>query len=1083
MSGLSSSLIQTYRKTRDTGVVKTVREQYIRGDIPCLAECCPRSPQCHSRYPKHAHTSLLGGRGKPYIIPDAKMLAWYIEIFQQPEFENLIFTQTALTVLRNIEYSRTCRILRDIVSDPRRYSVFFYNEIFAATHTLRRMGESLADRDWRAHFTCSQWYRRHLEGQVQVIVLADQEEMGRYRSLIETDKTGVVVMGMEAFLQENFPSNESLLDLFRSLHDAKVEELLASSGSIDHRALTKKTGKLYMPHLKLEELETLVKSGVLYRGVFTVRDPRKDLVTARLATEGGQREREVIIPDQNSRNRAIHNDAVAIRLIPRPEEPDVNNITTTVDALTDNPVDERYYGEVVGILQKNWRLYVATIQQEGDQGTYHLAVPLDSAIPKIRIRHRDVGKIMDQRIVVSIDGWREDSQYPNGHFVRVLGELHNLDAEINAILVERGIATSQSVLTFSAKHLEGLPVDTSDSPWRPTEEGIARRRDLRTTHTVFSIDPPNCEDIDDALSVRSVDVEHGVYELGVHIADVSHFVPAGSLVDNEARARATTVYLADRRFNMLPEVLSERVCSLRHRVDRYAVSILCTIGPTGEIQHTWFGRTVIRSCCEMEYSQAQALLDGDAKVDGLDSTLAERLRPAVRQLMTLLARIRQRRMTNGALELDNTEVKFQFAKSHEIKEIQTKETIEAHRVVEEAMILANNEVGRFLYQRCPGVALLRHHPPPILARFRRFLRAAEAKGLELDVSTNQALAQSLRTVTKFFGKQREIVRLFKTMATMAMMEAGYICCNHCDASDLAHYGLALDFYTHFTSPIRRYADLVVHRQLLAAVEDSSACNYELGTSHSIVDLCVHLNERTRAAKLAQSDSTELFQGLYVYQRTRDGTPFVVEAIISEIQPHGFKAWVPRYGIQGILYWQTRDGQVQVPRSVITAQPGDDEQWIPDATVTSDSATGGCLERVRMHLPGCRPSVVEFELFDRIQVSLKVQPSRSHRQGATMAFIGHSRHASQPRKGVRGKRGQVSLSSPNTPITADAICAIQRKGSGVDQPSDASPRLSQPVPSLYEVIGAFRRASITSVSEKETRLVNHTLRSRGVSESQ
>ncbi|KAJ1967446.1 hypothetical protein IWQ62_001856 [Dispira parvispora] len=1011
-------------------------------------------------------------------MPDAKTLAWYIEIFQQPEFENLIFTQTALTALGNMEYTRTCRMLRDIVSDPRRHSVFFYNEIFAATRTLRRAGESLVDRDWRAHFTCSQWYRRHLEGQVQIIVLADQEEMGRYRSLIESDETGVVVMGVEAFLQENFSSNESLLDLFRSLHEAKVEELLTSSGSTDHRTLTKKAGKLYKPYLKREEMETLVKSGVIYRGVFTVRDPRKDLVTVRLAAEGGKPEREVIIPDQASRNRAIHNDVVAIRLIPLPEEPGANNITTTANALTDSPVEERCYGEVVGILQKNWRLYVATIQQEGDQGTYHLAVPLDSAIPKIRIRHRDVGKIMDQRIVVSIDGWREDSQYPNGHFVRVLGELHNLDAEINAILVERGIATSQSVLTFSAKHLEGLPVDTPDSPWRPTEEEIARRRDLRTTHTVFSIDPPNCEDIDDALSVRSVDAEHGVYELGIHIADVSHFVPAGSLVDNEARARATTVYLADRRFNMLPEVLSERVCSLRHRVDRYAVSVLCTIGPTGEIKDTWFGRTVIRSCCEMEYTQAQALLDDHVKVDGLDSALAERLRPAVRQLKELLTLIRQRRMANGALELDSTEVKFQFAKSHEIKEIQTKETIEAHRVVEEAMILANNEVGRFLYQRCPGVALLRNHPPPVLAHFRRFLRAAEAKGLELDVSTNQALAQSLRIVTKLFGKQREIIRLFKTMATMAMMEAGYVCGHQLSAPDLAHYGLALDFYTHFTSPIRRYADLVVHRQLLAAVENNPSDAYELGTSHSVVDLCTHLNERTRAAKLAQSDSTELFQGLYVYQRTRDGTPFVVEAIIAEIQPHGFKVWVPRYGIQGMLYWQTRDGQVQVPRSVITAQPGDDEQWLPDATVTSDLAAGDSLERVRFHLPGCRPKVVEFELFDRIQVSLKVQPSRSHRQGVTMALIGHSRHASQPRKEARGKRGQASLSSPKTPITADAIRALQRKGLGADHPSGPSSRHSQRVPSLYEVMNAFRQASITSVSEKETRPMNHTLRSGG-----
>ncbi|KAJ2758031.1 hypothetical protein IWQ56_006110, partial [Coemansia nantahalensis] len=395
-------------------------------------------------------------------------------------------------------------------------------------------------------------------------------------------------------------------------------------------------------------------------------------------------------------------------------------------------------GVVVGVAERRWRPYVATLQLDAGGGARHLAVPVDASVPKIRIHYMDAAAIEDRYFVVAIDEWPADSQYPQGHFVRALGAIGTLDAEIDTILIERQIAVSQSALGFSPASLREMPVDSPRQPWAPDAGAAARRRDLRG-ELVFSIDPKGSQDIDDAVSMRRT---AGGFALGVHIADVAQFVVPGSATDGEARARGTTVYLADRRFNMIPEVLSERVCSLRGGQDRYAVSVIWDLDAQYRARGVWFGRTLIRSACEMHYEQAQALLDGARGVEGLDPAMEDALRAGVVELTRAMRALRERRRAAGALELASSEVKFAFdPRTHAVAEMAPKAGLEIHRVIEEAMVFANAAVARRIHQAFPAAALLRRHRSPTPERFERLARAVRAKGFEIDASSNAALAR------------------------------------------------------------------------------------------------------------------------------------------------------------------------------------------------------------------------------------------------------------------------------------------------------------------------------------------------------
>ncbi|XP_029807274.1 DIS3-like exonuclease 1 isoform X3 [Suricata suricatta] len=577
--------------------------------------------------------------------------------------------------------------------------------------------------------------------------------------------------------------------------------------------------------------------------------------------------------------------------------------------------------------------------------------------------------IQDFRVVVRIDSWESTSLYPNGHFVRVLGRIGDLEGEIATILVENSI----SVVPFSEAQMCEMPVNTPGNPWRVSPEEERERKDLRKTHLVFSIDPKGCEDVDDTLSVRTLN--NGNLELGVHIADVTHFVAPNSYVDIEARTRATTYYLADRRYDMLPSILSADLCSLLGGVDRYAVSVIWELDKTSyEIKKVWYGRTIIRSAYKLFYEAAQELLDGNFNVvddipefRDLDEksrqAKLEELVWAIGKLTDIARHVRAKRDRCGALELEGVEVRVQLDEKKNIHDLIPKQPLEVHETVAECMILANHWVAKKIWESFPHQALLRQHPPPHQEFFSELRECAKAKGFFIDTRSNKTLADSLDNANDL--NDPIVNRLLRSMATQAMSNALYFSTGSCAEEEFHHYGLALDKYTHFTSPIRRYSDIIVHRLLMAAISKDKKMEIKdnLFSNKDLEELCRHINNRNRAAQHSQKQSTELFQCMYFKDKDAENEERCIsDGVIYSIRTNGVLVFIPRFGIKGAAYLKNKDGLV------ISCGPDGRSEWKPGSLqrfqnkITS-TATGG--------------ESVTFSLFDHVTVRISVQASRCH----------------------------------------------------------------------------------------------------------
>ncbi|XP_042107998.1 DIS3-like exonuclease 1 isoform X2 [Ovis aries] len=589
----------------------------------------------------------------------------------------------------------------------------------------------------------------------------------------------------------------------------------------------------------------------------------------------------------------------------------------------------------------------------------------------------------DFRVVVRIDSWESTSMYPNGHFVRVLGRIGDLEGEIATILVENNI----SVVPFSEAQMCEMPVNTPENPWKVNSQEERERKDLRKTHLVFSIDPSGCEDVDDTLSVRALD--NGNLELGVHIADVTYFVAPHSYVDIEARTRATTYYLADRRYDMLPAILSADVCSLLGGVDRYAVSVMWELDKTSyEIKKVWYGRTIIRSAYKLFYEAAQDLLDGNFSVvkdipefKDLDEksrqAKLEELVWAIRKLTDIARHIRAKRDRCGALELEGVEVRIQLDEKKNIHDLIPKQPLEVHETVAECMILANHWVAKKIWESFPHQALLRRHPPPHQEFFSELRECAKAKGFFIDTRSNKALADSLDNAND--PNDPIVNKLLRSMATQAMSNALYFSTGSCAEEEFHHYGLALDKYTHFTSPIRRYSDIIVHRLLMAAISEDKKMEIKenLFSNKDLEELCRHINNRNRAAQHSQKQSTELFQCMYF----KDKDPETEERCISDgviysIRTNGVLVFIPRFGIKGAAYLRNKDGLV------VSCGPDGHSEWKP-----------GSLQRFQNKITSTTTEgeSVTFHLFDHVTVRISVQTSRCHSDTIRLEIISNKPH--------------------------------------------------------------------------------------------
>ena len=878
------------KKTKKGNVLKVVREHYLRDDVHCGVTICSI---CHSSssdlYILEAtpHSQSTKCLFPHYILPDTNVCLHQVDILEDPAITNVILTQIVLQEVKH-QNPGTYKRLRDIVANKTRRFFVFSNEHHKDTYVERREGESTNDRNDRAIRVCVQWYNEHLR------VITDSSEPSRVVLLTNDrqNKQRSMAAGIEAYtVLEYVQSLTSVPHLLDRLAQSEEQESTDSA----HK-------KIYFPeHLPLSVIQSGLKSGKYLQGVF--QGSRENYQEGFVSVHS--LDRWVLVQGIENMNRAVHEDIVAIELFPeskwsRPldivtkespvndeEENEEHMDTTPIDTVAKAIVDKSLVqptGKVVGVIKRNWRPYCGTLLPlYSMKGFKHTFIPADKRIPRIRLETRQGVALLEKRIVVSIDAWPRSSRFPRGHFVKELGTIGDKETENEVLLLEHDVPH----LPFTPAVLKDLP----QMPWSIAEDEITKRKDLRHL-PICSVDPPGCTDIDDALHFRELD--NGNCEVGVHIADVSYFIRPGTALDEEAANRGTTVYLADKRIDMVPELLSSNLCSLQCGKDRLAFSCLWEMTPEADIISTKFTKSVIRSREAFTYAEAQMRIDDPNQND--EVTLG------LRGLNLLAKILKQRRRDAGALTLASPEIRFEIdSETHDPIDLQAKELKETNSLVEEFMLLANISVARQIYETFPHCSLLRRHPSPPLSNYDTLLKAASGKGVTLAVDTAKALADSLDIA--HLTEESYFNTILRILATRCMMQALYFCSGTLPYEEFAHYGLASSIYTHFTSPIRRYSDIIVHR-LLAVSINADVTYPALLDKYRTQQLTNHLNHRHKMAQYAQRSSVALHTQLYFKDK---GT--IVDGFVLFVRRNALQVLVPTYGIESSLFFdQGTDGK-------------------------------------------------------------------------------------------------------------------------------------------------------------------------------
>ncbi|NCB19334.1 MAG: ribonuclease R [Bacteroidia bacterium] len=485
---------------------------------------------------------------------------------------------------------------------------------------------------------------------------------------------------------------------------------------------------------------------------------------------------------------------------------------------------QRNEGEVIEIIKRTEKPFIGILQITGEQAwviTEGKNMPHDIIIPF----EPGLKEHNGLKVAAIVDQWPRKSEEPIGHIVNVLGKPGDNNTEMHAILTEFGLPYK-----FDQK-VEAAAADISEEI---TPADIKSRRDFRNI-TTLTIDPEDAKDFDDALSLR--EVKPGIWEVGVHIADVTHYVRPDTLLDKEALDRGTSVYLADRTVPMLPEKLSNRLCSLRPNEEKLCFSAVFEIDQKGRVQDRWFGRTVIKSDFRFSYEQAQDIIENQ-KGPLLNEVL---------KLHELASIIRQERFRKGSISFERPEMKVIVDKEGKPVEIVQKVTKEANWLIEEFMLLANREVAYLIGAKNAGkkpkTFVYRIHEEPNLDKIEAFRTFIHHLGYSMKPTNNaRELSGEINTLLESAkGKPEE--GAIEIMALRSMARARY------STDNMGHYGLAFDYYTHFTSPIRRYPDMMVHRMLAHYLDSGKSLDKK-----SYEDKCKHSSEREQLATEAERAS-------------------------------------------------------------------------------------------------------------------------------------------------------------------------------------------------------------------------------------
>ncbi|MFV0291495.1 MAG: ribonuclease R [Mangrovibacterium sp.] len=502
--------------------------------------------------------------------------------------------------------------------------------------------------------------------------------------------------------------------------------------------------------------------------------------------------------------------------------------------------------EIIEITKRAKLTYVGTIQRNRN---LCFLVPshkcdFDIFIPIEKLN----GATNGQKAIAKITEWPKRAKSPFGEITEILGNAGENNTEMNAILAEFNLPIKfpERVITAAEK------IDNEI-----TQEEINKRRDLRNT-TTFTIDPADAKDFDDALSIQSIG--DNLWEIGIHIADVSHYVQPNTTLDDEAYNRATSVYLVDRVVPMLPEKLSNELCSLRPNEDKLCFSAIFQINENAQISNEWFGKTIINSNRRFTYEEAQNIIE----------TKQGDLQDEILKMHEIAQKLRAERFKKGSIAFDRVEVKFEIDENGKPLSVFFKESKESNKLVEEYMLLANKKVAEFIGKKNKGqnekTFVYRIHDKPNAEKLDNFNQFINKFGYNIITATSQQISSSINELlTEVNGKNEQ--NLIETLAIRTMAKAEY------STKNIGHYGLGFDYYVHFTSPIRRYPDVMVHRLLERYLDNqrsADAAKYE--------EKCKHCSDQENLAANAERSSIKYKQVEFMMDKIGQKFPGVISGV-------------------------------------------------------------------------------------------------------------------------------------------------------------------------------------------------------------
>tara|TARA_B100001287_G_scaffold115044_1_gene96754 strand:+ start:3302 stop:5266 length:1965 start_codon:yes stop_codon:yes gene_type:complete len=538
-----------------------------------------------------------------------------------------------------------------------------------------------------------------------------------------------------------------------------------------------------------------------------------------------------------------------------------------------------YLANIVSLLKREKKEYVGTIQINKNFAFALLdekKIHSDVFIPSSNIKDAQDG----DKVLVKILEWKKQDLSPIGKIKKVLGKPGDHETEIDSILTQNNVN-----ITFPTEVLE-YTKNISESI---SKEEIKKRRDFRNNLT-FTIDPIDAKDFDDALSFKKIDKEK--YEIGIHIADVSHYVIPGTLLDKEAYSRATSIYLVDRVIPMLPEKLSNKVCSLRPNEEKLTFSVSLIINQDGSIEEYWFGRTVIKSNYRFSYQEAQEIIESkknkiskENSLTGFEYIVEDEVVEAILVMDKIAKETRKKREKKGSINFNKKEVYFELNEKKEPVGVFTKESKDANKLIEEFMLIANKKVAQLFSQIKKQKYIYRVHDLPDNEKLKSLKHIVKSFGYSIDLTSSKGISKSLnKLLDQIKGKQEQ--NLIESLALRSMSKAEY------STNNIGHYGLAFVNYTHFTSPIRRYPDVLVHRLLQDILSKTFGKR-----DKNLQKKAVYCSEQESNAVKAERESIKFMQ--IKFMQNKIGQKF--KGIISGVSDWGIYVELEENKCEGMVY--------------------------------------------------------------------------------------------------------------------------------------------------------------------------------------